>query len=152
MDAALDMASTAFDQSQIQILKNYEEIPFVLVDKVKIIQILVNLLRNAKEAVMEDTENTDKIITCSLSKKNSEKIIIIKIEDNGIGILPKNLNKIFSLGFTTKPHGHGFGLHMSAITAKEMGGNLSVESKRGGKGTTFTLTFPKIDAQSSLEP
>jgi PAS domain S-box-containing protein len=148
IDSAFDMASTSFDEYSIRIVKEYQEMAFVFLDKVKVLQILVNLIRNAKEALMEDLENTDKLITCSLAEENSGKKIIITIKDNGVGIVPTDLNKIFSLGFSTKPNGHGFGLHMSAIAAKEMGGNIYVESKGRGKGAAFTLTLPKVETQT----
>lgn len=149
MDAALDMASTSFDKYSIRIVKEYQEIGFVFMDKVKVMQILVNLLRNAKDSLLDNSENVDKTIICSVAEKISEKKIIIKITDNGVGIAPKNLDKIFSLGFTTKPRGHGFGLHMSAVSAIEMGGNLGVESNGLGKGATFILTLPKVEVQTS---
>jgi signal transduction histidine kinase len=143
------MASTSFDQYNICISKEYQETGFIVVDKVKVLQILVNLIRNAKDAVLENREVVEKEITCMTSEESSEKKIIIKINDNGSGIDQKNLNKIFSLGFTTKPRGHGFGLHMSAIMAKELGGSISVESEGVGKGATFILTLPKVEAQAA---
>ena len=59
--------------------------------------------------------------------------------DNGIGIAKENLKELFRHGFTTKKHGHGFGLHSGALAAKEMGGTLTVHSDGEGKGATFTL-------------
>jgi PAS domain S-box-containing protein len=150
LDAALEMTSTNFDKYGIRILKDYHESSFVFIDKVKILQILVNLLRNAKESLTEVADLNDKKIVISLVEDSSDKNIIIKIQDNGIGILKKNLKKIFSLGFTTKPEGHGLGLHMSAISAQEVGGNLSVTSKGSEEGATFTLTLPKVKADSGL--
>jgi signal transduction histidine kinase len=67
---------------------------------------------------------------------------MIRVEDNGIGIPPENLTRIFSHGFTTRPDGHGFGLHIGAINAREMGGSLSVASEGTGRGATFTLILP----------
>jgi signal transduction histidine kinase len=64
------------------------------------------------------------------------------VSDNGVGIAPENLSRIFAHGFTTKKDGHGFGLHSSALTAEEMGGALSVQSEGVGKGATFTLELP----------
>jgi signal transduction histidine kinase len=64
------------------------------------------------------------------------------VADNGVGISEDNLTKIFSHGFTTKEHGHGFGLHSSALAAKEIGGSLSVYSDGVGQGATFTLELP----------
>ena len=63
--------------------------------------------------------------------------------DNGAGIAPENLTKIFTYGFTTKKEGHGFGLHSAANAAKEMGGSLTASSAGPGQGATFTLELPK---------
>ena len=65
-----------------------------------------------------------------------------EIYDNGIGIQPENMDKIFRHGFTTKSDGHGFGLHSSANAATEIGGTLSVESDGEGHGAVFRLTMP----------
>jgi len=65
------------------------------------------------------------------------------VADNGTGIEPDVLNKLFSYGFTTKPFGHGLGLHASAIAANEMGGTLQAFSSGKDKGATFILTLPK---------
>ena len=67
---------------------------------------------------------------------------MVRVEDNGVGIPPENLTRIFSHGFTTRPHGHGFGLHIGALNAREMGGSLSVASEGTGCGATFTLILP----------
>ena len=150
LDAALDMIATNFDKYDIHIHKDYQESSFVYIDKVKVLQILVNLIRNAKEALMETSLINEKILKVSLVEDSSEKNIIIQIKDNGIGIPKENLNKVFSLGFTTKADGHGLGLHMSAISAQELGGVLSVESKGEASGATFTLTLPKVEASLEL--
>jgi hypothetical protein len=62
--------------------------------------------------------------------------------DNGIGIPPENLTRIFNHGFTTRKGGHGFGLHSGALAAKEMGGSLTVQSDGPGQGAAFTLELP----------
>ena len=67
----------------------------------------------------------------------------VEVEDNGVGIPEENLVRIFSLGFTTTKGGQGFGLHMAATTATEMGGHLEVESDGPGQGAKFTLSLPK---------
>jgi signal transduction histidine kinase len=65
------------------------------------------------------------------------------MSDNGVGIAPVNLRKIFNHGFTTrKKDGHGFGLHSGALAAKEMGGSLIARSDGPGQGATFTLEIP----------
>ncbi len=114
-----------------------------ITDRVKFLQILVNLVKNAYEAVMEDTvENKNKRIKVTVDEKDTASVCI-KVIDNGVGVRKENLEKIFSHGFTTKKSGHGFGLHSSAICAYELGGLLTVESEGEGKGCTFTLLLPK---------
>ena len=71
----------------------------------------------------------------------------IEVRDNGVGISPENMMRMFSQGFTTKKAGHGFGLHMSVMTAKAMGGALSCRSEGVGRGTTFSLDLPVADAE-----
>ena len=102
-------------------------------------QILVNLVRNAKYAC-DDSNRADKQITLGISHSNGRVRVIVA--DNGIGIPPENLTRIFSHGFTTRRQGHGFGLHSGAIAARELGGSLTAHSHGFGKGATFTLELP----------
>lgn len=126
-------------KKEIQINKQYDKISPVYIDKVKIVQVLVNLIRNAKEAVLESKKPDKEITLKSLVDKNK---IYIEVLDNGIGILPKNINKIFNYGFTTKPKGHGFGLHATALSINELGGEIRVKSEGYEKGTMFTIELP----------
>ena len=142
IDMALEMTDSYFAEHNIVLMKNYKKTSFVNIDKVKLLQILINLIRNAKDAVIENTIENTKVITFSIKEDSVANKIIMKIKDNGIGIPPENLTKIFTLGFTTKKHGHGFGLHMSALNAKEIGGSLNVESEGIGKGASFNLLLP----------
>lgn len=126
-------------KKEIKIEKNYGKINLVKIDKVKLIQVLVNLMRNAKDAVLE-TMNKEKIIRVKTEVIKDKAII--EISDNGIGILPKNINKIFNFGFTTKESGHGFGLHTSALAINAMGGEIHVKSQGPEQWTTFTIILP----------
>ena len=101
------------------------------VEKHKILQILVNLLRNAKYAC-QDSERADKRLTVRVA--NGEGRIKISVIDNGVGIPPENLTRIFNHGFTTRKDGHGFGLHSGALAAKEMGGSLTRSQRRPRPG------------------
>lgn len=74
----------------------------------------------------------------------------IAVSDNGVGIPPENLTRIFHHGFTTKRDGHGFGLHSGALAAKELDGTLSVASEGVGKGATFTLELP-LEQEAGLK-
>lgn len=66
----------------------------------------------------------------------------ITVSDNGVGIAVENLTRIFAHGFTTKKNGHGFGLHSSALAAKELGGSLRASSEGPDRGATFILELP----------
>jgi signal transduction histidine kinase len=119
-------------------------VDYLTVDKHKMLQILVNLLRNAKYAC-EESGPPAKKVTVRIKRAGNERVRI-EIADNGVGIPPENLTRIFSHGFTTREHGHGFGLHSAALAAKEMGGSLTVHSKGVGKGATFVLELPLCPA------
>lgn len=140
LDNSIEMASIRNPEIQL-ITKRTRQIKTITSDKSKLLQILTNLLRNAKEAVLDDVTNKEKKISI-LIKREDENNIRISIKDNGVGIPAENINKIFSFGFTTKTYGHGFGLHSSALSAKELGGSLNAQSSGINKGSEFTLVLP----------
>lgn len=136
----LQMASLA--KHGVRIERHYEDDPRGTVSKVKIIHVLTNLIKNGKEA-MEDIRETDKRSVLKLIVKQvGDNTMEIRVSDNGCGIEPGDLNKIFNHGFTTKDDGHGFGLHTCANFMTEMGGSLHAESKGPGMGATFVMRFP----------
>jgi len=100
----------------------------------------VNLIRNAKHAC-DDSGSSDKRVTVRALLNGSDRAQV-SVSDNGIGIPPENLIRIFEHGFTTRKSGHGFGLHSSALAASEMGSALRVQSAGPGHGATFTIEFP----------
>lgn len=127
------------DNPAVAVERHYGKMAHVFVDKHNLIQILNNLLRNARQAFEERDEARVEIFT---GVDGSPRYLFIRICDNGCGIPLEVQDKIFRFGFTTKSDGHGFGLHTSANTAQSMGGNLTFFSEGRGKGTTFTLTLP----------
>jgi signal transduction histidine kinase len=139
VDDALRMNMGAFNRHGVSVKCDFEEVPEIVVEKHKVLQILVNLLRNAKYAC-EAAERSNKHVDVRIAKHPDG--VQISVADNGIGILPEHMTRIFSHGFTTKKDGHGFGLHSGALAAREMGGALRVESLGPGSGATFTLELP----------
>ena len=106
-------------------------------DRHAILQILINVFSNAKHALMELESDRRLVVECGERSEEEEELVYVRITDNGVGIEPANLTKIFHHGFTTKKDGHGFGLHASANFAKRLGGSLTAESEGVGKGATF---------------
>jgi signal transduction histidine kinase len=117
------------------------------VDKHKVLQILVNLLSNAKYACDEGGP-AEKRVTVRIAPAAGDRVKI-EVADSGIGIAPENLARIFGHGFTTRPSGHGFGLHSGALAAKELGGTLTVTSPGSGQGATFVLELPLVPPESN---
>ncbi len=140
VEDALLMNSGAAARHEISIARDYEEsVGFISAERHKLLQILVNLISNAKHACVSRDQPGRKI---TLSVKRISDQVRIAVTDNGTGIKPEHLPLIFNFGFTTRQNGHGFGLHSSAIAATEMGGKLSVKSDGPDKGACFTLDNP----------
>lgn len=137
---ALTMQNESVVHHNLDIHINIPNDYAVCVKRTKFMHILINMIKNAKEA-MEGIPSDEKIINFTAALE--EQYVTLVISDNGCGISKENLDKIFQHGFTTKDQGHGFGLHSSFVYMKEMGGTLSVESDGIGKGTTFKFEIPK---------
>ena len=140
VEDALRMKLSTFDKYGIEVVREFEELPEVRVEKQKLLQILVNLISNAKDALVE-SPNAEKRLSVRI-KRPEDDHMLIEVSDNGTGIAQENLTRIFSHGFTTKHHGHGLGLHTSANAAKEMGGGLRAESEGPNRGATFIIELP----------
>jgi signal transduction histidine kinase len=140
MESALKMNEAAYTRHNVKLVREYQDAPPVLVDKHKVLQILVNLLQNAKRACSQSAEQHRRVIL--RIQRNGGNSIRMIVADNGVGIPPENLTRIFAHGFTTQADGHGFGLHTGALAAKELGGTLTAHSEGSGKGATFILELP----------
>jgi signal transduction histidine kinase/HAMP domain-containing protein len=140
IEDALRMNSGALVRHDVQVIRDFSEpAPEITVDRHKVLQVLVNLIRNAKYACGE-TGGENKRMTLQL--RNAGGRVRIAVIDNGVGIPAANMTRIFNHGFTTRKEGHGFGLHSGALAAKELGGELTAESAGAGAGATFTLVLP----------
>jgi len=141
IEDAIKLSTNALQRHNVHVEKQIANTPAARAERHKVLQILVNLISNAKKA-MDCKEPSQRRMLIRVENGASETVVI-KIVDNGIGIPPENLTKIFSHGFTTRKDGHGFGLHSSALAAKQMGGELAAASEGPGRGATFTLSLPR---------
>lgn len=143
LDQALGLTAESFGRHHITVQKEIEPTGPVPIDRHRVLQILVNLLRNAKEALLESGHERREIrITIARARVADRDGLRFSIADTGVGIAPENLERIFGFGFSTRKDGHGFGLHSAANLAAEMGGSLTAASDGKGKGAVFSLEIP----------
>lgn len=140
IEDAIALNSDAIKRHGIYVVKDLVPFPRVVLDRQKLLQILTNLIINAKQA-FQHGDAAHKQIQIKLHRPRP-KTLCITVSDSGMGIAEENLTRIFQHGFTTRNDGHGFGLHSSAIAATEMDGSLKAESSGPGRGATFVLELP----------
>ncbi|MBB3210075.1 signal transduction histidine kinase [Rhodopirellula rubra] len=139
---AIKINESSLQRHDVNLDFETEDTPEIMSDKHQLLQILVNLIKNASQAVQQGgAANSDQRVRISLQLADEDNISV-KIADNGIGIPDDVMQKLFTHGFTTKPDGHGFGLHSAALSIKELGGTLTAESDGVNQGATFILTIP----------
>ncbi|HZH77568.1 MAG TPA: ATP-binding protein, partial [Archangium sp.] len=148
LEDALRINSAGLTRHEVRVERQLSPVPQLITDKHKVLMILVNLISNAKYALDETPEET-RCLTLRMEAPTSDRIRIM-VRDNGMGIAPELLTRIFQYGFTTRDEGHGFGLHSSALAAQELGGTLTAHSEGPGRGATFTLELPCMPPEAEV--
>lgn len=138
---ALRMQETALVRHQVSVVREFGPTPMVPLDRGRVLQILVNLISNAKSAITAAGGHGTMTVRLEVSPDGQ---LCYSVTDTGEGIAPENLARIFAHGFTTRADGHGFGLHSSALAARELGGSVTAHSDGPGLGATFTLRLPLL--------
>ncbi len=150
LEDALRMNAGSIAHHQINIIREFADVPPVFLDKHLMLQILTNLIGNAKHALNGTCRQPHQIrLKLDIAETADAPHVRIRIEDNGEGIAPENLTRLFSHGFTTRKNGHGFGLHSCALAAKAMRGSITAFSDGLGLGAAFVLEFPMNPVPSS---
>lgn len=149
MEDSVLMNAGALLRHDVKLVRDFKPVPPVLAEKGKVLQILINLIRNGKYA-LDERGQTDKVMTLRIAP-GPKDTVHLTVQDNGVGIPPENLTRIFEHGFTTRVKGHGFGLHSSALAAREMHGSLTAYSDGVGGGATFVLELPVAKSVSAGE-
>jgi PAS domain S-box-containing protein len=142
VEDALKIQDASLHKWGVKLHKQFNDTPICVGQKSKLLQVVTNLIKNAKEAMSgNDDFNKPKELSIETGVFN-EHFAFIRVKDNGCGISEEQLAKIFNHGFTTKKQGHGFGLHTSANAMTEMKGSLKVDSDGVQQGASFTLSVP----------
>ncbi len=147
IEDALAIHADALGKSKIIVDREFHELPEVVCDRVKLTQILVNLIANAEESLAE-TDDVERRLT--LRALPDGETVQVHVIDNGRGITPETHERLFTYGFTTKKSGHGFGLHASALAAQDMGGKLRAQLDGAARGATFIIELPRPVSAISL--
>ncbi len=133
-------------QYDIKVVCEFEDVPQMAMDRHKIIQIVMSLLSNAKHSLKE-SEVKDRILSVSTRIMDKNHVSVC-VQDNGVGIPNEDMAKLFDYGFSTRPDGHGFGLHTARNAADILGGIITASSDGVGKGALFVFELPCADIVS----
>lgn len=150
VEDALRMHGESLKRHGIKLIYDCEQIAAITMDRHKILQIIFNLLENAKHACIQGNP-PDKKISVALQSAAGGFVRLV-VSDNGMGISPENVARIFGQGFSTRKDGHGIGLHSSILAAQDMGGRLTAHSDGPGCGAVFSLEIPTVPARPAPPP
>jgi PAS domain S-box-containing protein len=160
VDTAITLQAASWHQLGVTVEREVGDLPLLQIDKHKVIEILINLVGNARHS-LRDSGRPDKRLRVRAEVVAADAPVAgragtgagvarervrIHVEDNGVGIASEHRESLFRLGFTTKQDGSGIGLHSSANAAQQLGGSLSFHSDGPGQGATFTLELPMAPA------
>lgn len=145
VEDALRINSIELERLGVEVQREFDAVPLLQLDKTRVMQILVNLVRNSAQALaqVKSSRHLQVRIACQ------DAAVGIRVTDTGVGIAGENLTRIFGHGFTTRVGGHGFGLHSSALAARQMGGTLVASSEGVGRGASFCLELPMAPAAAA---
>lgn len=147
LERALVLSRGAFALRNVELICQWDCEASVMIDCNKALQILLNLFANARHAVGMRAEDERRVWITTASDAGMARI---EVRDNGSGIDPLDLPRMFNQGFTTKAEGHGIGLHSSANWARELGGTLCCHSDGPGQGARFILALPAVARHQDL--
>jgi two-component system sensor histidine kinase HydH len=140
LDRALNLVKPDLDTRKIDLKIDYQKVPHVFINENEIMEVLLNIILNAIEAMPEGGELGVSLKPYPEPKKGTH-LLQVGIADTGCGIAPENLSRIFDRYFTTKKEGTGLGLCVVERIVKAHGGFVSVKSEPG-KGTSFFVNLP----------
>lgn len=142
MEQALAINRSALENCRCEIREEYEDVPDGITDRHQVIQVLVNLISNAANAMAPSSAPVRRLTVRLAVDSDRAGFVRFQVIDTGVGISQEHAPRLFTQGFTTRPDGHGLGLHSAALVAKQLGGSIQGYSDGEGLGATFTFTLP----------
>ncbi len=149
MEQALFIAMPELEQYRIEVIREYRPVPRVMTDRHQVLQILVNVITNARNAMVEYPGRAHQLSLRVGMVQDGHRSVRFEVADTGCGIAAENIPRLFAQGFTTRKAGRGLGLHSAAISAKSLGGSIQAHSEGEGHGATFTLDLPPTLAEAA---
>jgi two-component system NtrC family sensor kinase len=149
-DAAAGLSPEMKSAMQIEITPSVTETGAVVGTRAALQQVATNLLVNAAESILLTDSGQGKVtVKAAQEELEGQPATHLQIEDNGAGIQPENLERLFERGFSTKDrNGSGHGLHWSANTVKTLNGRITAQSEGAGRGACLDIWLPS--AQKSV--
>ncbi|HET6879644.1 MAG TPA: ATP-binding protein, partial [Pirellulales bacterium] len=142
VEDVLLMRSHSLQKERIEVVREFETLPPMVLERSKLLQVIENLIKNAIESITSH-DGPRRVVEIRLKRSAGDRVRLT-VTDSGRGIEPEHANRIFNFGFTTKKSGNGFGLHSAANAMAEMGGKISAQSEGLGHGATFILEIPLV--------
>lgn len=144
---AINITANDIAKRKITVTMNLEETPPIRAEETKLLQVMVNLIKNSYEA-MDAHPDGKREITISTGVRDGEPpSVLFSVKDNGCGFSPEDKTKIFTYGYSTKKRGSGFGLHSCANTILANHGSLEALSRGQGQGAEFSILLPLEDIE-----
>ncbi|HET7501273.1 MAG TPA: ATP-binding protein [Kofleriaceae bacterium] len=137
--AALQLSLSPAHRRGLAVTERFDEVPLLRGDRHKVLNILIHLLDNARQA-LQASSRPDRRLSIAIEQRG--ELLRFTVADNGVGISSETLGKLFRQRFTTRDDGLGLGLHTSAVLAEQLGGTLSAASDGEGLGAAITLELP----------
>jgi signal transduction histidine kinase len=145
VEIAIDLERGAMESADVKLECRIGDTSDLQVDRNRVIQILLNLLTNARHAVKAVPGRRGRIIITG--GPNGPDRVQVVVSDNGVGMTADELRQAFEHGFTTRRTGHGFGLASCKRAAEEMSGSITARSEGKGRGAFFILEIPSCQSR-----
>jgi signal transduction histidine kinase len=132
----------------IRVTMDIKETPPVRAEATKLLQIMVNLIKNAYEAMDPASIQVRELTVATGVREGEARLVYFAVTDTGCGFTEEEKKHLFTFGFSTKERGSGFGLHSCANAIIADHGSIETESPGPGQGATFTVLLPAYQASA----